>query len=547
MRKKGAGQRWKTLDSSVLHKHDLAQLATEAASPVQGFEPPGGRPFTVDLTFLSPRPELARVLTNSFRIIYPVVTHKATVDRIVTTLKLFNRFLSYRSKAQSDVRTAKQLSTDMLKEFAVWLVAKRRLKRKSAAGLFAACCLFLLRARRLYPREFDEFFSAPKNLFAGADNERTESRALSLADFRKILLVAETDVRRIVEAYKPGDVPTSPHDLIPFMVIVAARTGINPKALYDLERGCLSPHELDENLFYCAWDKPRAGKQQRQLHRIGPSNHPGVVEVIRYLLRFTEPLAAAADPMMATKLFMYRAAAANLRGRLIAPSVSPDVFNRYFHVYARRNQLSPFTLANIRPSAATQLYLETGGNLRKVQQFLQHAHLRTTVNYVLNSITEPFNARAIQRAQEQMIVRVTVIPAERSVGVVQLGLPPMKARRIVAGKFDTGCGACRDPYDSPQPGEKKGSACTSFHACFTCPNGLWFLEDLPYVIATRNRLVSLRSDMSSADWNAVYGESVQIIEEQIIAAFRPEQIRCAEVQSEHWNHRPVLVTKGALA
>lgn len=61
MRKKGAGQRWKTLDSSVLHKHDLAQLATEAASPIQGFEPPGRRPFTVDLTFLSARPLLATV------------------------------------------------------------------------------------------------------------------------------------------------------------------------------------------------------------------------------------------------------------------------------------------------------------------------------------------------------------------------------------------------------------------------------------------------------------------------------------------------------
>ncbi|WP_157467681.1 pentapeptide repeat-containing protein [Edaphobacter aggregans] len=54
------------------------------------------------------------------------------------------------------------------------------------------------------------------------------------------------------------------------MIILAARTGINPKALWDLERTCLSPHELDEDIFYCTWEKPRAGKQQRQLHRVDP-------------------------------------------------------------------------------------------------------------------------------------------------------------------------------------------------------------------------------------------------------------------------------------
>src|SRR5450631_763026 len=95
-----------------------------------------------------------------------------------------------------------------------------------------------------------------------------------------------------------------------------------------------------------------------------------------------------------------------------------------------------------------------------------------------------------------------------------------QARNIVAGRFDTGSGSCRDPYDSPQAGEEKGRPCTSFHACFRCPNGLWFLEDLPQVIATRNRFVSFRDDMKPADWETVYGESVRIINEDIIPAFR---------------------------
>jgi hypothetical protein len=501
----------------------------------------------VDLTFLSSRPELARVLANSFWITYQPGARKPTASRTAGTLKLLHRFLDYRAQSQSDVRTANDLNTDVLKEFAVWLVAKHRLKRKSAAGLFAACCCFLRRARRLYPSDFDAFFSTPKNLFAGANSDRAESRALSLADFRKILLAAESDIRRIRQTHKPGEVPASAQDLIPFMVIITARTGINPKAAYDLDRDCLRQHELDDNLFYCTWDKPRAGKQQRQLHRVDRRNQMGVVELIQFLCQFTEPLASAADPPKCRKVFLYRSRSANLKGEPVAPGTAPEAFQRNFREFAERHRLPRFTLANIRPTAATQLYLETGGNLRKIQQFLQHAHLRTTVSYVLNSITEPFNARAIQQAQERMIERVTVIPEKRSVGVERLDLPKARARKIVAGQFDTGCGACRNPYDSPQPGEEKGRLCTSFHACFSCPNGLWFLEDLPQVIATRDRLVSLRPDMRPEDWETVYGQSVRIIDEHIIAAFRSEQIKAAGVKAKAQEQRPIIVAKGALA
>ena len=123
------------------------------------------------------------------------------------------------------------------------------------------------------------------------------SRGRSLVtDFQKLLAAAEDDVQQIRDAYKPGDVPTSAQHLIPFMVIIAARTGINPRALYGLQRDCLSPHEFDENLFYCTWDKPRAGKQQRQLHRADRRNQMGVVELIQFLRQFTEPLASAAGP-----------------------------------------------------------------------------------------------------------------------------------------------------------------------------------------------------------------------------------------------------------
>ena len=251
------------------------------------------------------RPELARVLANSFWTIYQPSPRWATVKRTAEVLKLFDQFLNFRSSSQADAQTAGDLTTDLLEEFAVWLVGKHKLKRRTAANIFTVCCHFLRRGQRLYPDEFPPFFSTPKKLFPGADNDRTESRVLSLTDFQKILAAAEDDVQQVRDAYKPGDVPTSAQHLIPFMVIIAARTGINPRALYGLQRDCLSPHEFDENLFYCTWDKPRAGKQQRQLHRADRRNQMGVVELIQFLRQFTAPLASASDAPDHDQLFLY--------------------------------------------------------------------------------------------------------------------------------------------------------------------------------------------------------------------------------------------------
>jgi hypothetical protein len=411
--------------------------------------------------------------------------------------------------------------------------------------VYGTCACVLRRAKRAFATEFHPLFRAPGHLFDGADGDRAESRALSVDQFRKILSAAEEDVRRIRQSYRDGDVPTSAQQLIPFMVLIAARTGMNTFSLYGLERDCLTPHELDEGLFYCVWDKPRAGRQQRQLHRADRRNQTGVVDLIRFMCRYTEPLVLRAGPAERTKLFLYLSPKWD---RIVSPGTTcGDSFVVNFQEFVEGHALPYFTLVNMRPSAATQLYLETGGNLRKVQQFLQHVRLSTTVKYLLNSVTEPMHARVIQKAQERMLERVTAVPEKRAAGVRRLNLPRTQAKNIVAGRFDTGSGSCRDPYDSPQAGEEKGRPCTSFHACFRCPNGLWFLEDLPQVIATRNRFVSFRDDMKPADWETVYGESVRIINEDIIPAFRPDQIQAATDAAEGMARRPMIVAKGVLS
>jgi hypothetical protein len=53
--------------------------------------------------------------------------------------------------------------------------------------------------------------------------------------------------------------------------------------------------------------------------------------------------------------------------------------------------------------------------------------------------------------------------------------------------------------------------------------------------------------MRPGDWELVYGSSLRIINEQIIAAFRTEQIEMAEIKASDLKNIPLVVTKGVLA
>ena len=89
MRHGGAGQRWSQVEGDVLRKHDLAQITSGDAPLVQTFQPPGGRSVSVNLTFLSSRAKLGRILANTFWLTYQTGPRRKTVLAVACVLKIF--------------------------------------------------------------------------------------------------------------------------------------------------------------------------------------------------------------------------------------------------------------------------------------------------------------------------------------------------------------------------------------------------------------------------------------------------------------------------
>jgi hypothetical protein len=52
--------------------------------------------------------------------------------------------------------------------------------------------------------------------------------------------------------------------------------------------------------------------------------------------------------------------------------------------------------------------------------------------------------------------------------------------------------------------------------------------------------------MKPGDWDAVYGNSVRIINDNIVVAFRPEQIERATQRAKELENSVLIVAKGVL-
>jgi hypothetical protein len=409
-------------------------------------------------------------------------------------------------------------------------MGQRKVSERTAQSVYSSVTHHLSATRRLHPQDFPLDFEIPPH---GLRKTRSGRRADCLSEdiFGEIIHAAELQANVIQDRYGPGDFPKRGTDLIPFMILIAANTAMNAFSLYGLRRTCLQDHPIDEHGVYLIWKKARSSKGiQKQLHwrRLSPT-----IKLIRFVIDYTEPLVEWAPAPLQEFLFLYQYTHhKSHRSRV----VSMKHFQNHLKSlgsFREKNALPHFTFGQIRPSVATHNHLKNGGNLRKTQMLLGHKDIETTETYINKRIVEPLYNKSIRSAQEAMVNTITVIPkrAEEAVAELTPGLTPAQSKRIIRGEFSTGLCRCRNPLNSPQPGQRKGHMCTLFLACLTCPNALFFQEDLPRVIAFANHLNSLKKTMSKQTWDELYSKQLRILDEEIIGAFSEKDIADAKLKS----------------
>lgn len=241
--------------------------------------------------------------------------------------------------------------------FVQWL--KRKYQSSTTVRVNACAVFRLLEAlQQVHPTSISEHFVYPSAHIPKAG--RMKRNELNGEDLKRLVKACLDDLPA-----KDG----SPASLIPALVLLCIRTGMNATSAYLLRRDCLTPHP--HGGMYLVWGKPRAGGELKQWHQPQPW---GAIELVQHLQGLTSwEMLFGGRKNWAKPLNEWRA----------------------------RHKLPEFRIDELRPAAASLVY-ELTGEVSRVQQFLMHSKVSTTLMYLHESVLAPRREQQIANLQKHL-------------------------------------------------------------------------------------------------------------------------------------------------
>lgn len=288
--------------------------------------------------------------------------------------------------------------------------------------------------------------------------------------------------------------------------------------------------------------KPRSSEPQvavvSQLREVD-SHELGGYTLLREWFEMTEFLQGACEGELSGLLWLYVGHATNARARgpiaaALMGARKTDVglsnnfedglrllVDKYF---PKSDGPKPsVSLRGIRNYVAQLVYRAAGGDVRAVQEYLNHRFRSTTENYL--------NQTLIRQESYSNLGDVL----QRIAGHVQAG-PDYhhrdEPRRIDSSDYSvesllnaaTPGYSCINPLDSPIEGQKEGVNCVAVGACYACKNKLLNV-DSPMAFAHLREAREVLTGLSDA---SMYAASLLVHVEADLQRFRDDVVRAAE-------------------
>jgi hypothetical protein len=328
----------------------------------------------------------------------------------------------------------------------------------------------------------------------------------------------------------------SPDDLMPFMILLGMKTGLNVQSLLDLRRDCLKP-ALAEGKIQITYSKFKTGPTHKIHQKIFSDRSmfdPGAI--VRMVLKLTESCLPFVPESDREYLWLYLL---HDNGGTGFRRADEDLCHRKARQFAELQELTdddgkPLTLnlSRLRPTQLTSRY-KAAGNLAAVSRDAKHVDPNTSVGYVDNKETHQIHeqtaADVIQEFHDEVRGKVFLQSPDEPEQVEQvatiLEVSKEKASAILQGKQDVFVAACKDFYN--RPGGKPNTACDRPWACFGCRNACWTTRTLPRLVRFYDFIVEQRSLLNAEDWKNKFGFPYGVITWHIFPAFPPDSIEVA--------------------
>jgi hypothetical protein len=306
------------------------------------------------------------------------------------------------------------------------------------------------------------------------------------------------------------------YGLLPYYLAIVLHTAGNSQAIAALSADCLQTIPLLEDREILVWEKPRASRVQRRSFRCSDPFEPPAL--VRDILEWNRPLRARVPHRQQDRLFL-------LKTRFGPTAATRVKFVAALRRFIAAHALPPFTFSSLRPSVLTALY-RSSGDLRAVKEMANHVSLSTTVGYVHGPEVAAQNSVRMAALQSALVGHIEY-PAGPPSAPPAPALDP-SALGAAVSMFGF---SCKDPFSGVAPGMHRGSLCTNFLACLTCPNAVIPTDapTLARLLQARDHLQASATHIHPARWAAIYAPQVRILEEDLIPRFparqRPEAER----------------------
>lgn len=322
-------------------------------------------------------------------------------------------------------------------------------------------------------------------------------------------------------------------DLIPFVILLAKKTGRNESSLLQLERDCLV--EIDGR-WYLKYKKYR-GSDIVYKKYVPNDGLYSPVELINLVIRITEPL----RKFVSTDNKKYLFIGLTIRGHGL-DSVKPIDASYYKYQMNSSNgwcskyKLTDFngnvqkiSLKSLRVYYLSEKYKKCG-QLAKVSVDANHKSSGTTSNHYLNNeslvdIHENAVINGILAAKN--VATPMVLPDRDKLQAAKLlKTDANHANGILSGEQDVFFSSCRDFNN--RPGGEKDTPCTEPWSCFFCANSIFTRHVLPRVLTFVDFMIKQKQCMNELDWSEKFACVWIQIHKNILPKFSSDAIAEAE-------------------
>ncbi len=349
----------------------------------------------------------------------------------------------------------------------------------------------------------------------------------SKIEVQQIITACQHDIRLIKDGKsitRDGRYSAYLSKLIPYALLTSLRTGLNPEVLFDMDvtEYSLKPSHLLHSTRLILPVKHRSGRSQNiELVEESIDGIRVKSNVVRLLEEVEELTQDARNSLpdgdlLRTKLWLIN-----------SDDCHSDVFSNYSYYlslqsFAKRHKILDYkgnvvelNFRRFRPTYAEAMLKINGGDVRDLQKRLGHANIRTTMGYLDPNLEE--RKEAFKYAGKAMVSWALNVGKKPSLSDIaaELDVSLDVAEKFANGDFNMGVAKCKNPFESPLKGIKKGELCTEYLACFRCGNCVVLKEDSHRLFSFYHWLISKRHVLGSEKWQSTYGWIIDIIDHDI--------------------------------